>query len=375
MIPLAKPSITEQDIEAVVSVLRSCRLSCGPVVEQFEMELAKIAGVHHAICVNSGTSALDLIVKSLGIGAGDEVICPSFSFIASANCLVSNGATPVFVDIDPTTYCLDTKKIEADITNNTKAILAVDLFGRCANWTELERLAKQYDLLLIEDACEAIGAIHAGRPAGSFGDAACFSFYPNKQITTGEGGVVLTNNPSLANICRALRNQGRTSGRWLAHEMIGMNYRMTELQAALGLSQLRRWPNILVYHRQVAYAYLDNLQADNIIIPHYGDRSWFVYVVRLYDHYTRQDRDSIIDGMAEHGIECRAYFPPIHLQPVYREKFGYKEGLLPLTEAIADRTIALPFYPDMTVEDVKTVCMALHALLTTRGTHEALSAL
>lgn len=364
-IPLAKPSITQDDIDAVTAVLRSGRLSIGPVVEQFESELAKVAGVKYAVCVNSGTSALELIVKALGIGEGDEVICPSFTFIASANCIVNAGATPVFVDIDPHTYCLDPKKIEADITNDTKAILAVDLFGRCANWTEIEQIAKHYELLVIEDACEAIGALHHGREAGSFGDAACFSFYPNKQITTGEGGVILTNNEQVRYQSVILRNQGRCGPEWLSHHYVGHNYRMTEMQAALGLSQLRRLNELIALRYDVMSLYNTILMncADLILPIASNEMSPFVYVVQLSQQYDRKERDRIIEAMALRGIECRAYFPPIHRQPAYLTQSFFDDVHLPHTDSIADRTIALPFYPDLTDEEIGTVCLALQELL------------
>jgi perosamine synthetase len=367
-IPLAQPDITEREIETVVEVLRTPQLSLGPKLQEFEENIAQYAGVKYAVAVNSGTSALHLCVKALGIGEGDEVITTPFSFIASANCVLFERARPVFVDIEPKTLNIDVSKIEEKITERTRAILAVDVFGHPAEWDELERIAKERNLKLIEDSAEAIGAEYKGRRAGSFGDAAVFAFYPNKQITTGEGGVILTDNEHIAKICRSLRNQGRGEGdEWLEHERLGYNYRISDINCALGLAQLERIDEILEMRERVAQMYNERLSGlEGIEFPYAAPHvkvSWFVYVVRLADRYTREDRDRILYGLRERGIGCSNYFSPVHLQPFYRELFGYKPGDFPVTEGVADRTIALPFFNRLTEGEVEYVFSQLRDLL------------
>ena len=367
-IPLAKPDITEHEIQAVVSVLRTPYLSLGPKLKEFEDKMASYAGVRYAVAANSGTSALHLIVRALGLSEGDEVITTPFSFVASANCLLFERVTPVFVDIDPQTLNLDVRQIEPKITERTKAILAVDVFGHPAEWDELERLARKYNLKLIEDSAEAIGAEYKGRKAGSFGDAAVFAFYPNKQMTTGEGGVVLTNDGRIAKLCRSLRNQGRGEGsEWLQHERLGYNYRLSDINCALGLAQLERLEEILRKRERVAQMYNERLRGvKGVRIPYVAPHvkiSWFVYVIRLGEEYTQTDRDRILQELRARGIGCSNYFSPIHLQPFYRELFGYKLGDFPVTESVAARTIALPFYNNLTEAQIDYVVSHLKALL------------
>lgn len=367
-IPLARPDITEHEIQAVVNVLRTPYLSLGPKLREFEQKIAAYAGVRYAVAVNSGTSALHVIVRALGLKEGDEVITTPFSFVASSNCLLFERVTPVFVDIDPKTLNIDVSKIEERITPRTKAILAVDVFGHPADWDELERIARQYNLKLIEDSAEAIGAEYKGRKAGSLGDAAVFAFYPNKQITTGEGGVILTNNDEIAKLCRSLRNQGRGEGdEWLQHERLGYNYRLSDINCALGIAQLERLEEILKKRERVAQMYNERLKSvKGVRIPYVASHvkiSWFVYVVRLREEYTQADRDRILKELRAHGIGCSNYFSPIHLQPFYRELFGYKPGDFPVTESVAARTIALPFYNDLTEDHVNYVVTTLKALL------------
>lgn len=367
-IPLARPDITEHEIQAVVSVLRTPHLSLGPKLEEFERKIAAYAGVRYAIAVNSGTSALHLIVRALGLQEGDEVITTPFSFVASSNCLLFERVTPVFVDIDPQTLNLDVRQIEPKITEKTKAILAVDVFGHPAEWDELERIAQRYNLKLIEDSAEALGAEYKGRKAGSFGDAAVFAFYPNKQITTGEGGVILTNNEEIARLCRSFRNQGRGEGNeWLQHERLGYNYRLSDINCALGIAQLERLEEILRKRERVAQMYNERLQnIKGVHIPYiapYVKISWFVYVIRLCEDYTQADRDRILKELQARGIGCSNYFSPIHLQPFYRELFGYKPGDFPVTESVAARTIALPFYNNLTEAQIDHVVTTLRALL------------
>jgi perosamine synthetase len=367
-IPLARPDITEREIQAVVSVLRTPYLSLGPKLKEFEEKIASYAGVRYAVAVNSGTSALHLIVRALGFSEGDEVITTPFSFVASSNCLLFERVTPVFVDIDPQTLNLDVRQIEPKITERTRAILAVDVFGHPAEWDELERLARKYTLKLIEDSAEAIGAEYKGRKAGSFGDAAVFAFYPNKQMTTGEGGVVLTNDERIAKLCRSLRNQGRGEGsEWLQHERLGYNYRLSDINCALGLAQFERLEEMLKKRERVAQMYNERLQSvKGVHIPYVAPHvkiSWFVYVIRLGEEYTQTDRDRILQGLRAHGIGCSNYFSPIHLQPFYRELFGYKPGDFPVTESVAARTIALPFYNNLTEAQIDYVVLHLKALL------------
>ena len=360
VIPLAKSDIVESDVKAVLEVLRSSTLALGPKLDAFEKNIAEYVGVRHAVATNSGTSALHLILRALGIGSGDEVITTPFSFIASSNCILFERARPVFVDIDPNTLCIDPNQIEAAITPKTKAIIAVDVFGHPADWPALERIAHRHDLVLIDDSAEALGSELGGRRCGSSGDAGVFGFYPNKQITTGEGGVMLTNDTHIAALCRSMRNQGRgEENEWLKHVRLGYNYRMDEMSAALGLSQLSRIEEIIAARKQVADWYAAALKKVNgVEAPYVGSgvkMSWFVYVVRLSDAFSRTDRDRVMRGLRDAGIECRDYFSPIHLQPFYRESLGTKEGDFPVTESVAARTIALPFYNRLEKRQVEYV--------------------
>ena len=360
-IPLARPDLTEWEVEAVVNVLRSPYLSLGPKLVEFETKLAEYTGVKYAVVVNSGTSALHLIIKALKIGDGDEVITTPFSFIASANCILFERGTPVFVDIDPLTWNIDTDLIETKITEKTKTILAVDVFGHPAEWDQLRKIAKKYSLRLIEDAAEALGAEYKGKRLGSLADGTIFGFYPNKQITTGEGGAVLTTDEEMAQLCRSLRNQGRSNGGdWLEHERLGYNYRLSDISCALGIVQLERVDELLSKRERVAQLYNERLkEMEEIAIPYISPdvtKSWFVYVIKLHDGFTHEDRDKILNYLRKTGIECSNYFGPIHLQPFYRKMFGYQEGEFPVTEHIAARTIALPFYGNLTEKEVDYVC-------------------
>jgi len=363
-IPLSSPDLTEIEKRAVLDVLESSELSLGPKLVEFEEAVAKYVGVRHAVAVNSGTSGLHLIVRALGIGPGDEVITTPFSFIASANCIVMEGARPVFVDIDPDTSNLDVAGIERAITPRTKAILGVDAFGRCLDWEQVEAIARARGLAVIEDSCEAIGAVAHGRKAGSFGEAGCFGFYPNKQMTTGEGGMILTGRDDLAAVCRSMRNQGRESEKgWLEHARLGFNYRISDINCALGLAQLSRLEEMLARRAAVAALYLERLsKIGGLVLPRpvaEGRQSWFVFVVRLADRYSREDRDRILQGLREAGIGCSNYFPPIHLQAFYAERFGYRPGDFPITERIAARTIALPFFNALKASQVDEVVECL----------------
>jgi perosamine synthetase len=363
-IPLAQPDLTWLERKAVLDVVESTFLSLGPKLPEFERAMARYIGVKHAIAVNSGTSGLHLIVRALGIGPNDEVITTPFSFISSANCILMEDARPVFVDIDPETYNIDSDKIEAAITPRTKAILGVDVFGRCAAWDRIEEIARRRGLAVIEDSCEAIGAEAFGKMAGTFGDAGCLAFYPNKQMTTGEGGMILTDRDDVAALCRSMRNQGRDEGQgWLEHARLGFNYRLSDIHCALGLAQLSRIEELLAKRAAVANLYRERLgHLDAILLPMapcQGRLSWFVYVVRLADRFTREDRDRILLGLRENGIGCNKYFAPIHLQPFYVAQFGFKPGDFPVTEHICERTIALPFFNTMTPAQVTQVADCL----------------
>ena len=379
-IPLSQPDIKPADIDAVTDTLRSGRLSIGPAQETFEDAVARRAERSHGIAVSSGTAGLHLALLALGIGPGDEVITTPFSFIASANAILMVGATPVFVDIDPTSLNLDPANVDAVVTDKTKAILAVEVFGNTTHMASLEKLARKHEVPLIEDCCEGLGGVAAcGRPVGSFGRVGVFAFYPNKQITTGEGGMIVTDDDHLAARCRSLRNQGRSveahtgtdaeSGSWLAHERLGYNYRLSELNAALGVSQMHRLDAMLAARRRVAGFYMRRLMDwDDLVLPTNEPEteatvSWFVFVVRLSAEYGRTERDRIITGLKRHDIGASNYFPCIHLQPFYRETFGYEKGDYPIAETISERTLALPFYNTLDEMQVELVCHTLKVMI------------
>lgn len=363
-IPLSSPDITELEINYVTQVLKTPDLSLGPKLAEFETKMAEFVGRKYAIAVNSGTSALHLIVRALGIKDGDEVITTPFSFIASANCILFERARPVFVDIDPLTFNIDASRIEERITEKTKAILAVDIFGYPADWDRLEGIAKKHNLKLIEDSCEAIGAEYKGRKAGTFGEAAAFAFYPNKQMTTGEGGIILSDDKEATELCRSMRNQGRGIGNeWLEHQRLGYNYRLNDIHCALGIAQLERIEELLGKREKVARMYSMRLKDwPQVRIPCSSPevkRSWFVYVIVLEDRYSRDNRDKILGELRGKGIGCSNYFTPIHLQPFYVEAFGFKKGDFPVTEFIAERTIALPFYGNLKEAEIAHVVQNL----------------
>src|SRR5688572_23390074 len=323
-IPLSRPDITQKEIDAVVDVLHTSTLSIGPRIEQFERLCAKVAGRRHAIGVSSGTAGLHCAMIAAGVESGDEVITTPFSFVASANAALFVNAKPVFVDIDPKTLNIDVTKVAAAITPKTKAIVAVEVFGHPGGMVELEQLAQQHELVLIEDACEGFGGQFGERRIGSFGRAGVFAFYPNKQITTGEGGMIVTDDDAFAATCRALRNQGREGMAWLAHERLGYNYRLSEINAALGIAQMERLDGMLAERCRVAGLYMRRLMDfQDLILPNMGvdpqrdGASWFVFVVRLNDQYMQLERDRVIEGMRRHDIGAANYFPCIHLQPFY----------------------------------------------------------
>ncbi|HEX8878157.1 MAG TPA: DegT/DnrJ/EryC1/StrS family aminotransferase [Phycisphaerales bacterium] len=376
-IPLSRPDITNLEEEMVLQTLRSGRLSIGPMVERFETALAARVGVRHAVAVNSGTSGLHLVMKALNIGPGDEVITTPFSFVASSNAILFVGATPVFVDICPKTLNMDPAQVERKIGPRTKAILAVETFGNPAYMDQYAQIAARHEIAMIEDCCEALGAVHKGRQAGTFGRAGVFGFYPNKQITTGEGGMVVTDDSRLAEMCRSMRNQGRplghsmsggtAQGSWLKHERLGYNYRLSEINSALGVAQVHRLDEILAKRSKVAQAYIERLGGNkHLIMPTIDPASvmsWFVFVVRLATTYTGVERDRIIKGLRNHDVGAGDYFPCIHLQPFYREQFGFEPGMFPIAETVSQRTIALPFFNDLSMREIDLVAQTLEVML------------
>jgi perosamine synthetase len=372
-IPLSAPDITEAEVQAVADVLRTPNLSLGPKVQEFERAISNYVGASDAVAVHSGTSGLHLCIRSLGISEGDEVIVPSFAFIAVANAVRYERATPVFVDIDSKTLNLNPDKVEAAVTSRTRAILVVHTFGCPAEMSALLEIARRHRLYVIEDACEAIGAEYDGRKVGALGDVGVFAFYPNKQITTGEGGAVVTNNSELATKIRKLRNQGRDdSDEWFQHSELGYNYRISDINCALGIEQLNRIDSILTRRETIAREYSQrlaqhpNLELPPLILPH-RKISWFVYVVRLGDQLSGEDRDWIAGEMKVRGIGTGRYFAPIHLQPIYRS-CTVPKSVLPITEFCASRSLALPFFNRVRQEQIAEVCRVLIELIRVAAT-------
>jgi len=398
-VPLSRPDITEKEINAVLSVLNTHYLSLGPKLKEFEESFASYLGMKHAVAVSNGTAGLHLAVRALGIGEGDAVITTPFSFIASANAMLYERAMPIFVDIDPLTLNIDAEKVKEFVENQCKwdrqgskgalvarrsqglrlparhspksgtsatrvikAILPVHVFGHPVDMAPLMEISERYNLPIIEDACEAIGSEYKGQKVGTFGAASVFSFYPNKPITTGEGGLLVTDRDELADSFLQMRNQGRSTMKtaWLEHACLGYNYRMDELSAALGIAQMERIEEILRKREEVAQLYFDTLQdIDEIELPYiapYATMRWFVFVIRVKEGV---DRDGVMGFLREHGVGARPYFTPIHLQPFYREMFGYKEDDFPVTEQVSKRTIAIPFHNNLTEKEIKYVAFKL----------------
>lgn len=367
-ITLSNPDLGRAERKALIDTFDSGRLSLGPRLPEFEEQIAGYAGTKHAVAVNSGTSALHLIVRSLGLGPGDEVITTPFSFVASANCILFERATPVFADIDPLDLNIDPDCFEAAITKRTRAAVIVDVFGQPARWDKIRKIASRHGIKLIEDSCEAIGAEFKGKRAGSFGVAGTFAFYPNKQITCGEGGVITTNNTKIAKLCASMRNQGRdTSARWLQHARLGFNYRISEFQCAMASAQLGRIDGILKKRERVASWYNEALAGiDAVRVPYVRPgvkASWFVYVVHLQKPLGSKARDKVVALMAKDGVQTGLYFSPIHLQPFYKKEFGFKRGDFPVTETISDRSIALPFYNGLKRDEIDYVVGSLNRAL------------
>ncbi|MBI3741911.1 MAG: DegT/DnrJ/EryC1/StrS family aminotransferase [Chloroflexi bacterium] len=372
---MSEPDITQVEIDAVNRVLQTPHLSIGPVIDEFEHAWARFVGARYAVGVSSGTAGLHCAVIAAGVGAGDEVITTPFSFVASANVMLYQNATPIFADIDSQTLNIDPNQVEDKIKSRLragarfKAIMPVHVFHQPCDMDPLMEIAARYDLLVIEDACEAMGAQYNGRAVGTFGKAAVFAFYPNKQMTTGEGGMIVTDDTEWAQLFRSLRNQGRDeNGTWLHHIRLGYNYRLDELSAALGLAQLSRIDELLEKRERVAQMYNARLRGMPgvqipFIAPQTTRSSWFVYVVRIASEI---DRDAVLRELAARGIPARPYFTPIHLQPFYRTRFGFQEGDFPITEQVARTTLALPFHSNLNAEKIDFIGETLSQILDSR---------
>ena len=379
-VPMSSPDLTDAERQAVANVLDTPILSMGQYVKDFEQAFCERTGAKHAIAVNSGTAGLHLCVRAVGIGEGDLVITTPFSFVASSNVMLFENAVPLFVDIDPRTGNIDPELIKDAIENTEqylprkgakadakiKALLPVDVFGQPADMDTIIAIAKEHNLAVIEDSCEALGAEYKNRPAGMLGDFGIFAFYPNKQMTTGEGGLVITNNDKDADYMRAMRNQGRAPGdTWLTHTHLGYNYRLDEMSAALGAVQMSRLDEMLGKREQVAMWYKSALAdvegVETLFIDKSTSRmSWFVYVVRFDKNI---DRDELAQKLIAAGAPVRPYFAPIHLQPYMVEKFGYERGDFPITEDLGNRSLALPFSGVMSKAQVEQVCETIAKLL------------
>lgn len=384
---MSLPDLSETERQAVLDVVSTPNLSMGPKILEFEAAFQRLTGCRHAIAVNSGTAGVHLCVCAAGINEGDLVITTPFSFVASTNAILFERGVPVFVDVDPRSGNIDSALVEQaarDLSGGgkaarrwlprrvaaqhqrgrhwIKAIMAVDIFGQPADFDSLQCTAHNYGLKLIEDSCEALGATYQGRPAGSLGDYGVFGFYPNKQITTGEGGMVVTNDGAAADLMRALRNQGRAPGdTWLQHTYLGYNYRLDELSAALGAAQMSRLEDLLQARQRTADWYAVRLVRipgvePPFISPQTTRSSWFVYVIRLERGI---DRKAVASRLAQYGVPVRPYFSPIHLQPYMIERYGYRAGDYPVTEDLGARGLALPFSGRMSEEQVEKVCQAL----------------
>lgn len=364
-VPMGAPDISDSDIEAVVRVLRTGQLAMGPETAKFEKAFADYIGVEHAVAISSGTSALHLCVRAAGVKRGDEVVTSPFSYVASANCILFEQGRPVFVDIDEESMTIDPALAAAAVTERTRAVLPVHVFGQACEMDPLGALCAERGLALIEDACEAIGSEYRGRKLGGFGDSAVFSFFPNKQMTTGEGAIVTTGDAGTAAMIRSMANQGRDpDGSWLSARF-GYNYRMTEMSAALGLGQIGRIEAMLERREKVASLYRERLAeipGIRLMAPGPGTTrlSWFAAIARLD---AGLDRDQVIEGLDELGIPARPYFTPLHLLPWLGDPFRYREGDFPVTERVARSTVALPFHSRFTADQIDLVCEALSRVL------------
>ncbi len=365
--PIARPYITKEEEKNVLTVLRSGTLSIGPWIEQLEQKFAKMLGVKYACAVSSGTAGLHIALVAAGIGDGDEVITSPFSFVASSNSILYVGAKPVFIDVDPVTYNMDPTKIEKCITKKTKAIMPVHIFGQTCDMAEITRIAKKHKLLIIEDACESLRAMYRAKEAGTFGLAGVFAFYANKQMTTGEGGMIVTNDKRIYDLAKSLRNQGRAPNmQWLDHDRLGFNYRMDEMSAALGVAQLTKLPMSIRERKKIAGWYNKHLAPYKkwVVTPkvaQHNSHTYFVYVVQIVKKGSR--RDETIRRLAAQGIGSKPYLPSIHLFSFYKKLLGTKKGDFPISETISDRTLALPLYVGLTEKDVQIIVRTLISIL------------
>lgn len=366
-LPLARPEIGEREEQLVLEVLRSGVLSLGPMLARFEREFGEWLGTPHCSAVSSGTAGLHLAVRACGIKRGDEVVTSPLSFIASANAIVYEGATPVFADIDPATLNIAPENAAAAVTDRTTGLLPVHIFGYPAAMEQIEALADDRELWIVEDACEALGGVHAdGRRVGARGHFAVFGFYPNKQLATGEGGMVACPNASAKTLIDSERNQGRAPDMgWLDHDRLGFNYRLSDVAAAIGVAQLEKLDAMLAARERAAAWYNERIAAlEGVTAPcpdAGGDRrGWFVYVVQLPPG---SERDEVLRTLAAAGVASKPYLPTIHLQPYYRERFGYAPGDFPVAEDIAARSLALPFFPSITEQEVDRAVSALERAL------------
>jgi len=362
-IPLSAPFIDSRDEELVLEVLRSGRLSLGPAIDRFEELFAARVVAPFAAAVSSGRTGLHLLCRTAGLRPGDEVVTSPYSFVASANCAIYEGAVPVFADVDEQTMNLDPAAVEEVLSERTRAVIAVDIYGYPCELEPLRTLCERHGLTLIQDACEALGSRYRGAPVGSHGPSAVFAFYPNKQITTGEGGIVTTHSEEEWRLLKSLRNQGRADdGGWLDHARLGYNYRIDDIRAALGIGQLEKLDRILELRTAAAARYRDLLAELPLEVPCPDDadhvRSWFVYVVKLPRGV---DRERVIAALEREGIATARYLPSIHLQAYMRETYGFQEGLCPVSEDLSRRTLALPFHARISVEDQERVAEALVA--------------
>jgi perosamine synthetase len=367
VIPLARPSIGPREEELVLETLRSGRLSLGPRLGEFEEAFGSALGVPHVSAVSSGTTGLHLAIRAAGIQPGDDVVTSPFSFVASANCLLYEGARPVFCDIDPRTLNITAESAGDALTERTTGILPVHIFGYPADMAGIELLSRDCGLWIVEDACEALGATYAdGTPVGARGNLSVFAFYPNKQMTTGEGGAIVCPSAEIKERIDSERNQGRAPDMgWLDHDRLGFNYRLDDLSCALGLAQLERLEELLAARARIASLYseaLAGIEGLGIPCPDQGGarRGWFVYVVQLPRGV---DRDAAVVSMRERGVDTKPYLPAIHLLSFYRERFGHSQGDFPVCEDVAARSIALPFFPDLTDGQVEQVVEALAGVI------------
>lgn len=361
---IAKPYLDAHDKQGVLGVLSSGWLSLGSKYIEFERALAKYSRSKHACAVANGTCGLHIAVRALGLKEGDEVITSPFSFISSSNCLLYERVKPVFVDIEETTYNMNPALMEKAITKRTKAILVVHIFGQTADMTPIMSLARKYKLSVIEDACESLGATYKKKMAGTFGDIGVYAFYPNKQMTTGEGGMMVMRSRKLYDLCNSLRNQGRgKDGDWLVHERLGYNYRLDEMSAALGVTQLKKLNWMIEQKRRIARWYEDELRnVKNLITPKIGahrTHSWFVYVIRI----GQGKRNRVMDALKQQGIQTKPYLPVIHLQPYMKKMFGFRKGDFPVSERISSETLALPLYIGLHKRDVQYITRQLKDIL------------